>query len=64
MIVSLKCGDCTFVYPADIGEPDFDDNGKLVFEKKPICPQCKAVDKELRTELGQSQMTEWFLSDS
>ena len=64
MIVSLKCGDCTFVYPADIGEPDFDDNGKLVFEKKPICPQCKAVDKELLTELGQSQMTEWFLSDS
>lgn len=63
MVVSLKCGECKFVYFFDIGEPDIDNNGKLVFEKKPICPQCNVVDKELLTELGQSQMTEWFLGD-
>ena len=63
MIVNLKCGECKFVYFFDIGEPDIDKNGNLVFEKKPICPRCNVVDKELLTELGQSQMTEWFLGD-
>jgi len=35
--------------------------GSLVFENKPICPKCNAKDKELLTELGQSQMTDWHL---
>jgi len=35
--------------------------GSLVFENTPICPKCNAKDKELLTELGQSQMTDWHL---
>ena len=40
-----------------------DKNYKLVFENKPVCPKCKAIDKELLTELGQGQMTAWHLGD-
>jgi hypothetical protein len=38
-----------------------DENMRLVFEHKPVCPKCGAIDKELLSELGQSQMTEWHL---
>ena len=61
MVVNLKCGKCGHIYDFDVGEPSMDDRYKLVFTKKPICPKCKAVDKELLTELGQSQMTAWHL---
>ena len=40
-----------------------DDNMRLVFEHAPVCPKCGAKDKELLSELGQSQMTEWHLRD-
>ena len=61
MEVNLKCGSCGFVYNYEVGEPSMDKSYKLVFENKPICPKCKAKDKELLTELGQSQMTSWHL---
>lgn len=63
MIVNLKCGECGHVYDFDVGEPDMDDEGKLVFENIPECPKCKARDKELLTEKGQGQMTTWYLGD-
>ena len=61
MEVNLKCGSCGFVYNYEVGEPSMDKSYKLVFENKPICPKCKVKDKELLTELGQSQMTSCYL---
>ncbi len=61
MVVNLKCSVCQFIYDFEVGEPSIDKNYKLVFENKPICPKCKAQDKELLTETGQSQMTDWHL---
>jgi rubredoxin len=63
MIVNLKCGECKHIFNFEVGEPDMDKNGKLVFQNIPICPKCGAKDKELLTELGQSQMTAWYLGD-
>jgi rubredoxin len=61
MEVNLKCGQCKTNYNFEVGEPSTDKNMRLVFEHKPICPKCGAIDKELLSELGQSQMTEWHL---
>lgn len=61
MLVNLKCGNCKHVYDFEVGKPSLDKNYKLVFENKSICPKCKAVDKDLLTERGQSQMTAWHL---
>ena len=61
MTVNLKCGNCQYIYDFEVGEPSMDDNFRLVFENKPICPKCQAKEKELLTELGQSQMTDWDL---
>jgi rubredoxin len=63
MIVNLKCEECRFIYDAEVGEPRMDDDsGSLLWEHPIICPNCKALDKDLLTEIGQSQMTEWFFS--
>ncbi len=61
MEVNLKCGQCKTNYNFEVGEPSTDKNMRLVFEHKPICPKCGAIDKELLSEPGQSQMTEWHL---
>lgn len=61
MIVNLRCSVCGAIYDYEVGEPSMDENYRLVFEKKPICPKCKAIDKELLTEKGQGQMTDWDL---
>lgn len=61
MIVNLKCRKCGKIYNFDVGDPSIDNRYKLVFANKPICPKCKVKDKELLTELGQSQMTSWHL---
>jgi rubredoxin len=61
MIVNFKCGKCGHIYNFDVGEPGMDKSYKLVFANKPVCPKCNAIDKELLTELGQSQMTAWHL---
>lgn len=63
MIVNLKCGICKHVFDFEVGEPSMDKSSKLVFENKPVCPKCKAIDKELLTERGQGQMTAWYLGD-
>jgi len=63
MIVSLKCGKCGFLYGAEIGTPKTDHNGNLIWENKTVCPKCNDVDKDLLTELGQSQMTQFFFGD-
>ena len=63
MKVNFKCGKCKHIYDYDVGEPGMDKNYKLVFENKPVCPKCKAIDKELLTELGQGQMTAWHLGE-
>ena len=59
---NLKCGNCQHVYNFEVGEPSIGKDFNLQFENKPICPKCEAEDKELLTELGQSQMTDWHLS--
>jgi len=61
MEVNLKCGACKTIYDFEVGEPFMDENMRLVFEHKPVCAKCGAIDKELLSELGQSQMTEWHL---
>ena len=63
MEVNLNCGVCRTNYDYEIGEPSMDDNMRLVFEHEPVCPKCGAKGKELLSELGQSQMTEWHLRD-
>lgn len=63
MNVNLKCGSCGCIYDYEVGEPSMDKSYKLVFENKPICPKCNSIDKELLTELGQSQMTAWHLGE-
>lgn len=63
MIVNLKCGKCKSIYDYEVGQPSMDKKYKLVFANKPVCPKCKAIDKELLTELGQGQMTAWHLGD-
>jgi len=63
MIVNLKCEICNFIYDAEVGEPRMDDNtGSLIWENQTVCPKCKAVDKDLLSEKGQGQMTQWFFS--
>jgi rubredoxin len=61
MEVNFNCGVCRTNYDYEVGEPSMDDDFKLVFEHKPVCPKCGAIDKELLSEIGQSQMTEWDL---
>ena len=61
MEVNFNCGSCRFNYDFYVGEPSTDDNMDLVFERNPICPKCGVKGKELLSELGQSQMTEWHL---
>lgn len=63
MKVNFKCGKCKHIYDHEVGEPGMDKNYKLVFENKSVCPKCKAIDKELLTELGQGQMTAWHLGE-
>jgi Zn finger protein HypA/HybF involved in hydrogenase expression len=59
MEVNLKCGQCKTNNNFEVGEPSTDKNMRLVFEHKSVCPKCGAIDKDLLSELGQSQMTEW-----
>ena len=61
MEVNLNCGKCNVNYNFEVGEPSTDENMRLVFAHKPVCPKCGALDQELLSELGQSQMTEWHL---
>ena len=63
MIVNLKCSQCGTIYDFEVGEVTTDEKMSLVFENKSVCPKCGAVDKDLLTELGQSQMTEWHLNN-
>lgn len=61
MRVNLNCGFCKTNYDFEVGEPSTDEKMSLVFEHKPVCPKCGAKDKELLSEMGQGQMTEWHL---
>jgi rubredoxin len=63
MEVNLNCGICKYNYSFEIGTPSLDEEMTLVFEHIPVCPKCGAKGKELLSELGQSQMTEWHLKD-
>jgi rubredoxin len=63
MIVLLKCDNCDFVYPADVGTPSLDNKGSIVWEKQTICPKCKAIDKDLLTEQAQGAMTNFFFGN-
>jgi len=63
MIVNLKCSQCGTIYDFEVGEITTDEKMSLVFENKSVCPNCGTVDKDLLTELGQSQMTEWHLKN-
>lgn len=63
MLVNLKCSQCGSIYDFEVGEVTTDEKMSLVFENKSVCPKCGAFDKDLLTELGQSQMTEWHLNN-
>lgn len=63
MEVNLNCSVCKTNYDFEVGEPSLDEDMSLVFEHKSVCPKCGAEDKDLLSELGQSQMTEWHLKD-
>lgn len=63
MEVNLNCGACKTNYDFEVGEPSINDKMQLEFQIKPVCPKCKAIDKELLSEYGQGQMTEWHLKD-
>ena len=63
MIVNLRCSECGLVYPADVGTPRLDSSDHIQWEKPVICPRCHARDKDLLTEMGQSQMTKFFFGD-
>lgn len=62
MEVNLKCGKCGTIYDFEVGNITTDDKMSLVFENETICPKCGAKCEELLSELGQSQMTDWFLN--
>ena len=64
MIVNLKCGSCRFIYDFEVGLVSLDKNYSLVFENETICPKCGVRGKDLLSELGQSQMTEWDLKNN
>lgn len=61
MEVNFNCGECKTNYDFEVGKPDNDDNMRLIFEIDPVCPNCGVVGKDLLSELGQSQMTDWHL---
>jgi rubredoxin len=63
MEVNFNCGSCKTNYDIEVGEPSMDGDGNLLFEHNPVCPTCRIEGKELLSELGQSQMTEWHLGD-
>ena len=62
MEVNLKCGKCGTIYDFEVGNITTDDKMSLVFENETICPKCGAKGEDLLSELGQSQMTDWFLN--
>jgi len=62
-MASSPWGACKQVYDFEVGKPGMDKNYKLVFENKPICPNCKEIDNVLLTERGQAQMTDWYLGN-
>jgi len=64
MEVNFKCKDCKTHYDYEVGKVSIDEKKySLVFEKEPVCPKCGATDgKGLLSELGQTQMTEWWLN--
>lgn len=62
MKINLKCGECKYIYDYEVGKVGTDDNMSLVFEHKVKCPKCGVEDKELLSETGQGQMTEWHLN--
>lgn len=63
MKVNLNCELCRTNYNFEVGEPSMNDNMDIIFEHKSICPKCGAKDKDLLSELGQSQMTAWYFKD-
>ena len=63
MEVNLKCGECKTHYNFDVGEITTDNDMNLIFEHKSVCPKCGAKDKDLLSEIGQSQMTAFFFSE-
>ena len=62
MEVNLKCKECKKTYDFEVGKVSLDEKYSLVFEKETICPKCGAKGKELLSELGQTQMTEWYFN--
>lgn len=61
MIVNLECEVCHFEFDTELGKLEMDKIGTLIYEKKPICPRCKAYDKVLITDKGFEQLNKWFL---
>jgi len=59
MIINLRCKKCRTIYDFEVGELSEDSNWNLVFENTSICPNCGAIDEDLLTEKGQSQVTTW-----
>ena len=61
MQVNLECEKCGWTFDTELGKLEMDNIGTLIYEKKPVCPKCKAFDKVTITEKGFNQLNEWFL---
>lgn len=62
MIINLKCSECKSVYNFEVGKITLNEKTYIFeWEFKSVCPKCGAKDKDLLTELGQGQVTEWNL---
>jgi rubredoxin len=62
MQVNLECDECGLTFDTELGKLEMDHIGTLIYEKKPICPKCKAFDKVNITDKGFNQLNKWFLA--
>jgi rubredoxin len=62
MQINLECEKCGWIFDSELGKLEMDKIGTLIYEKKPVCPKCKAYDKVLITQNGFNQINEWFLN--
>lgn len=62
MVVNLECEACGWIFDSELGNLEMDKIGTLLYEKKPVCPKCKAIDKVLITDEGSKQLKVWFMN--
>jgi NAD-dependent SIR2 family protein deacetylase len=63
MLINFECKSCHKEFDGEVGKITFTPNPD--FQTLPICPRCGPLDKNgvYLSELGQSQMTDAFMSE-